>query len=252
MCNELDETPILQKNAHMEIKDVSKDWLTIPILPCVSIVETLAFWEALGYTVTYKQTSPYQYGVVERGGYSLHFGYIKGMEATTNYYTGCLIMVQDATTVYKEFAGYMKQQFGKVPHTGIPRISRMKPGATRFTLTDVSGNSVIFVSYGKEDQDSWEETNDKHGSRMQKAIAVARRFRDYKNDDAMAAKTLDVALRRDENHDRLELAEALVMRMELAGAMGDSVRAGECQALLDGLSLQESELAAIKKKHETQ
>ena len=38
-----------------------KKWVTVPILPCVAIEETLAFWEMLGFEITYKQTRPYQY-----------------------------------------------------------------------------------------------------------------------------------------------------------------------------------------------
>lgn len=50
---------------------------------------TLFFWEALGFTVTYRQDSPYQYGVFERGGYELHFGRVKGMDPA-NSHSGCL------------------------------------------------------------------------------------------------------------------------------------------------------------------
>jgi hypothetical protein len=122
------------------------EWVTIPILPCVSIEETLQFWQALGFEITYKQTHPYQYGVVERGGHQLHFGKLRGMEEANNFYTGCLIAVPNAGDVYHEIAQRLKQLIGRVPHAGIPRVSRMKPNTTRFTLTDVSGNSIILLA----------------------------------------------------------------------------------------------------------
>jgi hypothetical protein len=34
---------------------------TVPLLPCVAPEETLAFWRALGFAVTYEQTRPYLY-----------------------------------------------------------------------------------------------------------------------------------------------------------------------------------------------
>jgi len=125
----------------------------------------------------------------------------------------------------------------------------MKPGATRFTLTDVSGNAVIFISYGEKDQKEWEEADKKGAHTLQKAIAMARRFRDYKNDDSMAAKTLDAALNRTGDHDRLELAEVLVMRVELAVTMGDDVKAARCKDQLADLKLSEAELTDLKKRH---
>jgi hypothetical protein len=226
----------------------AKEWITIPMLPCVSVTETVAFWEKLGYTTTYLQTRPYQYGVVERNGYALHFIAIKGIDAV-NSYTGCLVMVNDAAMVYNEFTGHFKQHYGRVLHSGIPRISRMKPGATRFTLTDVSGNAIIFISYGEKDQEEWEEADKKAAHTLQKAIAMARRFRDYKNDDDMAAKTLDAALNRKGAHDQLELAEVLVMRIELAVAMGNEVKATQCRDRLDALHLTAQQLEDVKKRH---
>lgn len=45
----------------------------IPILPCSSIDEALAFYEALGFTVTYRQTKPNTYACVKYGGIELNF-----------------------------------------------------------------------------------------------------------------------------------------------------------------------------------
>jgi hypothetical protein len=233
------------------MKTVATDeWLTIPILPCVSIEDTLAFWQSLGYEITYKQKRPYQYGVVNRNGYQLHFGRVKGMEAVSNFYTGCLVIVKDAAQVYYMLTTRLKNTYGKVPHAGIPRISRMKPGATRFTLTDVSGNSVIFVSNGEQDQEAWEQADNKIKSRLEKVLAIAERFRDYKNDDESAAKVLDAALASATANDP-NLAEVLVMRIEIASHRGEWLLVKEYKEKLSSLAVDASTLTILKQKHTT-
>ncbi|GGG99751.1 hypothetical protein GCM10007415_39500 [Parapedobacter pyrenivorans] len=238
----------------MTDKTHSKTWTTVPSLPCVAIEETLSFWEMLGFEITYKQTRPYQYGVVARGGSELHFGRVKGMEASGNEYNGCLVVVPSIEAVYQEFTATFKEKLGRIPHTGIPRISRMKPGTTRFTLTDVSGNSMIFIDSdsGEEDQNTWEKADDKNQSPLQKAIAMAIRFRDYKEDEQAAAKTLDVALRKAENEENTTLAEALAVRMDLAVFMGNRVRADECNKLLSQLGLSQVDVDRLMQKHGTE
>jgi hypothetical protein len=233
----------------MELQKHQNDWVTVPILPCASIVETLSFWEILGFKITYKQTRPYQYGVVERGGYQLHFARVNGAQAVTQSLTGCLVMVSDAAKVYQEFTQSFKTNLGKVPNTGLPRISRMKPGTTRFTLTDVSGNSVIFVGYGEQDQQTWEKADDKSQTPLQKSIATAVRFRDYKNDEKAAAASLDAALKRAGDETSADIAEALIIRIDLADFMNDHVRANECRKLLAELGLPDAEIASLKLKH---
>jgi hypothetical protein len=41
---------------------------TIPLFPCGSLDETLAFYHALGFEVTYKLKEPYPYRTVRLGG----------------------------------------------------------------------------------------------------------------------------------------------------------------------------------------
>ncbi|MDR7131864.1 hypothetical protein J2X69_004229 [Algoriphagus sp. 4150] len=228
-----------------------KEWITIPSLPCISIEETLSFWQMLGFEITYKQTRPYQYGVVQRGGSELHFGRVKGMEAESNLDSGCLVQISDIEYVYKEFTTSFKEHLGKVPNSGIPRISRMKPGATRFSLTDVSGNYIIFIDQEKmeADQKTYEKADDKNQSPLRKAIATAIRFRDYKEDDKAAAKTLDVALKKAENEAPTDIAEALLIRIDLAGNLNDPIRGEECKTLLSEIDLQDEERERLTQKH---
>jgi hypothetical protein len=228
------------------------DWMTIPVLPCESIVETLAFWEGLGFTVTYRQTRPYQYGVVKRGDYALHFARMKGLDRAKNVYNGCLVMVSDVAQVHQEFARKLKQQFGKVPQAGIPRISRMKPGATRFTLTDVSGNWIIFIQHGEKDQQTWEKADDPNQTPLQKSIATAIRFRDYKEDATAAAATLEAALRKAINERPIDIAEAWIIRLGLAREMNDFERIDTYKTRLHEMNLPEAELKPLLHKHQVE
>lgn len=235
--------PSLKKLKNM----YSKEWATVPVLPCVELEETLAFWELLGFTTTYRQLRPYQYGVVARGEYGLHFARVKGVGPSNNY-SGCLIMVTDAEKVHEDFTRALKKRYGKIPNAGTPRISRMKPGQTRFTLTDVAGNSIIFISYGEKDQETYSKADEATLTPLQKSIATAVRFNDFKNDEQAAAKTLDAALKRDGKESKLDIAEALLMRLDLARILKESKREKECRTGLMSLMITVEELTVLKQK----
>lgn len=202
---------------------------TIPALPCVSLGETLPFYQLLGFQVTYQQKSPNPYAVVRRGGIELHFYGLKGLKPEEGYST-CIIVVPDVESIHAIFAAALRQEYGKLPITGFPKITRMRPGQSRFTLVDPAGNSLIFVkreNHGDEKPKSTEPE-----SRLAQAIETAAQVRDNKCDDAMAAKILDAALARSEPQDPIERARALAARMELAVALNDPDRA---RALRDEL-----------------
>ena len=204
---------------------------SIPLLPCNSLEETLPFWQALGFEVTHRQKSPSIYGVVRRGNYELHFYGLKGLDPQTAFST-CVVIVPDVERLHATFAMGLRAALGKLPAAGLPRITRMKPGQTRFTVVDTSGNSVIFVKRGPEDEAAAEEYKKAGQTPLQKALSVAARLRDFKNDDAAAAKTLDNALARYPDAAPAERAPLLAARLELAEALGDPVRAAELTAEL--------------------
>nr|WP_295929428.1 hypothetical protein [uncultured Dyadobacter sp.] len=194
-----------------------KDWTTVPVLPCKAIGETLLFWENLGFTITYRQDRPYQYGVVERSGNQLHFVRVKGAEAG---YTGCLIMVQNVEQAHIDFCNALKNSLGRVPNKGIPRISRMRPGQSRFTITDVSENSVIVIQIGEKDQVAYEDADPATLTPLQKAISLALRLRDFKEDFPAAAKVIESALARmDDGETEADRAMAVEIRQSLAELM---------------------------------
>lgn len=214
--------------------------LTIPILPCISLGETLAFYRALGFEVTHQQTRPNVYAATRRGSVNLHFMGIAKLEPSKAY-SACLVVVPELDQLYATFLSGLKTAYGKLPLKGWPRISRLRPGASRFTLVDVAGNSVIFVKQDAPDDYDESAAAPTTDTPLGKALKQARRFRDFKNDDVAAAKLLDVALRKDSTSSPVERARALAARIELALALGDEARASSARAELQALTLTDAE-----------
>jgi len=193
---------------------------TIPALPCVSIDDTLAFWESLGYAITYRQKAPNPYGVIARDGYELHFFGLKGLDPTKAFST-CFVKVSDVEPLHAELEERLRVVLGRSPAKGLPRISRMRPGQTRFTLTDPNGNSIMFIKYGPDDDRKAHAYENPALTPLQRAVKLADRLRDYHLDDHSAAKALDVALARARDEAPADRIEALAARAELARALDD-------------------------------
>jgi hypothetical protein len=117
---------------------------------------------------------------------------------------------------------------------------------TRFTVTDPAGNSVIFIKRGAEDQAASEEYKKPGQTRLQRAISLAARLRDYKGDDAAAAKVLDTALAHPDQADPIDRARALAARAELAIALGARQHAIRLRAELETLSLSETDRERLR------
>ena len=224
-------------------------WTTVPILPCVSLDETMRFWKALGFEQTYYQQRPYPYGVVERDGGGIHYIAIKGIEPEA-VYSSCIIVVTDLQHVHDEFSEGFRQYMGKVAQRGFPRISRMRTGQTRFTLTDPSGNTVIFVKADSQDQDdeTYHQPERDDLTRLQRAIANAIRFRDYKRDDVAAAKVLEVALKRITDESTIDIARALLLGIELADILEEPSQRQTYLAQLKTIDLTSEEKNIVKHK----
>ena len=218
---------------------------TIPLLPCESLDETLVFWHALGFKVTYRQKAPNPYAVLRfEDDYEIHFFGLKQLKPQDNY-SGCLVIVPEVEQLHALFSERLKAHLSKVPNKGFPRITRMKPKQTRFTIVDIAGNSVIFIKQGKEDEAAAEEYLQPGQTSLQKALSTAARLRDFKNDDAAAAKVLDNALARANEGAPVEYARVLVARIELAVALGDSEKTRALYSEFRDLELSESEQQSL-------
>ena len=216
----------------------------IPVLPCVSLADTLAFYRLLGFEVTYEQHRPYVYGAMRRGDLQIHFIGIKGLDPKAAYST-CLAMVPDVEALHATFAAALRQSYNKLPVAGIPRISRMRPGQSRFTVVDVAGNSLVFIKHGAPEEDDTAEDAIKPlpgESRLARALRLAARLRDFRNDDPAAARVLDAALAHADPTAPRERALALVARIELAVALADDpTRTTTLRAELATLPLTDAE-----------
>jgi hypothetical protein len=213
---------------------------TIPLLPCESLDETLAFWQVLGFEVTYKQRAPNPYAVIHYDDYDLHFFGLKQLKPQDNF-SGCLVIVSEVEQLHHTFAERLRESIGKMPIKGFPRITRMKPGQSRFTVTDSAGNSVIFIKRGDEDAAAADAYKQPGLTPLQRAIKTADRLRDFHGDDAAAAKVLDIALARQNQEAPLDRARALAARVELALAMDEPERAHMLHAQFKELALSEAD-----------
>lgn len=205
---------------------------TIPLLPAPAFEETLAFWQVLGFEETLRQKSPNAYAVMRFDDFELHFFGLTRLNPQDNF-TTCLVIVHEVATLHARFAHQLKEHLGRSVYRGLPRLSRMmRPEQTRFTVTDVSGNSVIFVKRGGEDDEAAAGYKRAELTPLQRAVALAERTRDFKTDDAGAARMLDTVIRRYAGDRSPEYRWSVAARLELADLYGEHDRAAELRALL--------------------
>lgn len=226
------------------------DEMTIPALPCASIRETLDFYVALGFEITYQQARPNTYACVRRGGIELHFFTMKGYEPVHSYST-CLVMVPDVDALHKDFSEGLRARYGKVPLAGIPRMNKPNnntaDGDRRFNVIDPGGNWIRFIQKTAQPQDRAAAPNwGKAGAaKLLQAIHTAGILADSHGDYAAAAKLLDVALAREPNSPANERLKALVARAWVAVLMDDQLLAKGILADLRLISLTDGERAAL-------
>lgn len=194
---------------------------TVPLMPCASVGETLGFYEPLGFEVTYKQSKPYVYLALQWSGFQLHFGPApKGLDPAREESGGCLVMVDAVAPYHAAFVAAMRRVHGKVLGSGIPRITRYRPGASRFTLIDPSGNSIIFIQ--RDEPGELEYGGSKKLTGLAKALDNARILREFKNDDLQAFRALKSAVRRHgADASVVERVIALCHLIDLAMVLGE-------------------------------
>jgi len=217
--------------------------ITIPALPSISINDTLAFYVALGFEITYQQARPNTYACVKRDDIELHFFAMKGIEPANSYST-CLVIIESADTLYQVFKDGLKQHFGKIPVAGIPRITRPNnnnaAGDYRFNVVDPSGNWVRFIQITPQQADS--APSGKLSTALSRAIHGANLLVDAKGDFSTAATMLDKALTQYEpSATTIELVQAWRLRTDIAVNMDDKPLANQYLAKLRQLVLTDAE-----------
>jgi hypothetical protein len=196
---------------------------TTAMLPCVSPEDTLTFYKSLGFEVAYDIRKPYLYLILAWSGFELHFRKApKGMDPAEEDGGGCLVWVDDVAPYHAAFTARMRETHGKVLAKGLPRITRYRPGASRFTLMDPNGNSIVFVR--RDEPLDLEYGGDKDLPPLRRALDNARIYREFKHDDKAAFRVVTSALRRNGGAPPVDRAVAYATLIELATAMGERER----------------------------
>ncbi|GIF66832.1 hypothetical protein Ais01nite_48670 [Asanoa ishikariensis] len=214
---------------------------TVPLLPCLAPDETLAFWRALGFVTIWEQHKPYLYLAFRWRGVQLHYGRAaSGVDPAEETTGGALVMVDEVAPYHAEFAAAMRRAHGKVLAKGLPRITRYRAGASRFTIMDPSGNSIVFIQ--RDEPAELEYGGDKALQGLARVLDNARILREFKEDDKAAFRALNSGLRRHgDSASSLEKATALAQLVELSTVLDEPVAQW-------GARLRELELSPAERK----
>jgi catechol 2,3-dioxygenase-like lactoylglutathione lyase family enzyme len=213
-----------------------------PILPCRDLDEAIAFYEALGFSRTYRQLRPNPYAVVAREDMQIHLFGMPQFDPHHSY-GSVSIVVPDPDALYASFADGLRTAYGKLPVAGIPRIVRPRKRfgtVYGFSVVDVGGNWLRVSRTGDT-----EEAADGADAGLAKVVEVAARLGDSHGDDAAALKALDSGLRRHLDAPVLDRARALLFRAELAVRLGRGPLAQASLAEVLALNVDEAERALI-------
>ncbi|MEO3930508.1 VOC family protein [Micromonosporaceae bacterium B7E4] len=214
--------------------------VTVPLLPCASIDDVVAFYEVLGFHTTYKQRKPNPAAGLQREDLHLQFFEIPGFDPAQSY-GSCLVLTSDTGQLYRAFAAGMRAAYGKVLVSGTPRMTRPRArknadGMSGFSVIDPGGNWIrVFQSAPASPAPA-------PAGRLGKAMANAVVQSDSRGDARQAARILDSALARPEaDDDPVALVEVLVYRAEVAMVLNDPATAVEMLARANRVSLSADE-----------
>lgn len=119
----------------LEVAPVELVDVAIPILPCRSIPEAVAFYRRLGFDGG-AHAADARYAVLDRGSIELHFFAHEALVPAESH-AGCYLRVSDVDALHRAFAA------AALPRAGIPRLEppEDKPwGLREFALVDPDGN----------------------------------------------------------------------------------------------------------------
>ncbi|MFC0863998.1 bleomycin resistance protein [Sphaerimonospora cavernae] len=190
----------------------------IPGLPCRHLDDVLPFYTALGFEVTYRQERPNPYAAVRRGGIELHFFGVPQFDPADSM-GSVVVLVPDTQALYDAFAAGLRAAFGKIPVSGIPRMTRPRrrqgtPGG--FTVVDPGGN-WLRISRSADTRDG----PDPSEGRLARVMAAAARQADAHGDEAAGIRVLETGLARHADAPPAQRLPALVYLAELRLRTGD-------------------------------
>jgi catechol 2,3-dioxygenase-like lactoylglutathione lyase family enzyme len=218
---------------------------TYPLLPCRDIDEAVAFYEALGFTRTYRQLRPNPYAVVQREDFHVHLFGMPEFNPEDSY-GSVIVESPDPDALYHAFAEGLRAAYKKLPVSGIPRIlrPRKKYGTVYgFSVVDVGGNWLRISKSG----DSEPESSDKADG-LAGFVEVAARLGDARGDETLALQTLESGLKKYPDAPPLDRAQALLYRAELAVRLQNQPLAEASLAAVETLELSEEERESLAKE----
>ncbi|GAB3727213.1 VOC family protein [Nocardiopsis nanhaiensis] len=218
---------------------------TVPLLHTHDAQATLDFYRALGFGVVWKQLKPYVYLAFEWSGFELHYGSApRGLDPTEEYTGGALVMVDAVAPYHAAFSAAMRSAHGRVLARGLPRITRYRPGATRFTLMDPSGNSIIFIQRDEPEGLDYGGSPELEG--LAKVLDQVRIYREFKNDDRAAYRRAKSALKRHPDAPAVDRALVHAVLVELSVALDLPEEAEQWRSDLEGIALSEKERQRVE------
>ena len=213
-----------------------------PLLPCRDIDEAVTFYEALGFTRTYRQVRPNPHAVVERGELAVHLFGMDGFDPADSY-GSVIITVPDPDALYTAFAAGLRAAYGRLPVAGIPRMVRPRKRwgtVYGFSVVDVGGNWLRISKTGDR-----EAERDATEPGLGRVIEVAARLADAKGDDEQALKTLVGGLERAPDAPARERGQALLYRAELEIRLGRTADARASLEAVEALDLDQQERSEL-------
>ncbi len=221
----------------------------VAMLPCADIDRTAAFWTPLGLAVTYRQLRPNPYLALERGGIALHYYGLEGFSADENHST-CGVTVDDTEPLHRLFTAGLKAVYGRVPMSGLPRITRPRQranngGLSGFSVVDPDGNWIRVSRRPSTDGDAPKAVDDRvewvsqGGGALARAVENAVVMADSHGVEAQAHRLLAGAIARNPTAAAGERAAALAYLAELCVRLDDLGGASAAGAEVEALSSRE-------------
>ncbi len=208
----------------------------IPGLPCRDLDDVLPFYDALGFEVTYRQQRPNPFAAVRRGGIQLHFFAVEGFDPADSMGT-VVVLVPDTGALHRAFAAGLREAFGRVPLSGIPRMTRprSKQGTSAgFSVVDPGGNWLRISAFADDGGGSADD-------RLSRVMANASRQADSHGDEAAGVRVLRNGLDRHADAPATERVPALVFLIELLVRTDDRDGAAALLAEVAGMDLSDAE-----------
>lgn len=220
----------------------------VPILPCPDIKVQVAFYQQLGFELKALYTSPSPYAVLQLGNIELNFYGTRKMLPSENP-TMCYIKLEDVDSVSQAFEQGLKKQTGKVPRSGVPRISKVRDLSSdrRFTLVDTGGNTFYIGTPVNAGADNFFRSL--QHQEVAKKFSVLYDLLYSKEDAVLAEKMLPKLFASQDLLEDIDKAKLLLVALDIQRELGQALDDAELKALLE--SHASDEWAKIKKRYLT-